>query len=77
MIQSDRTIAATADRAEVEAFAHNRVSENKPAYWLGVAATWRERRLFDWHYIAAEARRRSDLETENYALERSCAFEIK
>lgn len=76
MIQSDRTIAATAERAEVEAHAYNRVSENNPRAWLGRDATWRERRLFDWHYIAAEARRKEDFFGESYALERARAFEV-
>lgn len=78
MIQSDRTIVATADRAEVEAFAHahNRVSENVPVKWLGRDATWRERLLFDWSYIAAEARRSGDHDAEQYAIQRRREFEI-
>lgn len=73
MIQSDRTIAATAERAEVEGARYGR-EENRPAHWLGVNATWRERRLFDWRYLAASARRSGMVWIETYALERAKEF---
>lgn len=75
MIQSDRTICATADRAEVEAHRYGR-EENRPLAWLGVNATWRERRLFDWSYLAAQARRSGNKMLEIYALHRRMAFAI-
>jgi hypothetical protein len=56
MIQSDRTICATAGRAAVEGHRYQR-EENIPAKWLGVGANWRERLLFDWSYIACSCRR--------------------
>lgn len=52
---ADGTVVATARRAEAEANARGgRVSENVPSRWLGVDASWRQRRLFDWAYLMAE-----------------------
>jgi hypothetical protein len=76
VIQSDRTICATAERAEVEAFRYGR-EENRPVYWLGIYATWRECRLFDWTYLAASARRSGQHELADYAIARRAEFEIQ
>ena len=76
MIQSDRTICATAERAEAEAHRYNR-EENRPVAWLGADATWRERRLFDWRYLAAQARRSGDLAIVLHAEQRAAEFVIR
>lgn len=73
MIQSDRTICATAGRAEVEADRYGR-EENIPAKWLGIDATWRERRLFDWSYLACAARRSGQRTLAEYAEQRALAL---
>ena len=76
MIQSDRTIVATAQRAEVDAHRYNR-EENIPKKWLGIHATWRECRLFDWSYLAAQFRRSGDSEMEGYTMMRATEWSIK
>lgn len=59
MIQSDRTICATAARAEEEGHRYQR-EENRPVAWLGIYAIWRDRLLFDWSYVACACRRSYD-----------------
>lgn len=78
VIQSDRTVCATAERAEVDGHRYNR-EENNPRKWLGEEphSSWRERRLFDWTYLAAQYRRSGNRAMEAYALQRRAAFEVE
>lgn len=57
---------ATARRAEAEA-ARTGKNENNPRAWLGIDATWKERRAFDWQYLACESERCGQLEIAKYA----------
>lgn len=75
VIQSDRTIIATAERAEVDAWRYGR-EENRPMHWLGIYATWRECRLFDWSYLAASARRSDQTALAEYASARALEWTI-
>lgn len=54
---ADNTIIATARKAECEGHRYNR-EENDPRQWLDVNANWRQRRLFDWAYIAFSMERK-------------------
>jgi hypothetical protein len=76
MIQSDKTVCATAGIAEAEGARYLR-EENNPMKWLGVHSTWRKRRLFDWSYLACSAHRSGDQDLATYAEQRRQAFEIK
>jgi hypothetical protein len=75
VIQSDRTICATAERAEAEGHRRNR-SENNPSAWLGTTASWRERRLFDWWYLRSESIRSGNLTIASQATVRAAGYAV-
>lgn len=60
---------AAARRAEAVSFRDGGTNENKPIEYLGISASWEERRVFDFTYVAASAARRGDTVTEAAALE--------
>lgn len=66
-------IKAAAGRAEAEAHRYNR-NENNPFDWLGVDATWDERRVFDWYYLAATYERSGDIWMAAYCRMRGDEF---
>jgi hypothetical protein len=76
MNQADRNICSAAETAEAQSHRYNR-EENIPTKWLGTTATWRERRLFDWTYLAHSADRAGIPEIAEQARTRATEYLLR